>query len=99
MKKIIIAFAILLLFTAPWIITAPFFIHLMIMVLMWAVLGASWNILGGFTGQVSFGHSTFLGAGAYTTMILYLKLGIAPWYGILMGGLVASVIALPIGFI
>jgi branched-chain amino acid transport system permease protein len=99
MKKIIIAIAILLLFTAPWIVTAPFFIHLMIMVLMWTVLGASWNILGGFTGQVSFGHATFLGAGAYTTMILYLKLGIAPWYGIPIGGLVAALIALPIGFI
>lgn len=99
MKKIIIALAILLLFTAPLIVSAPFFVHLMIMVLMWTVLGASWNILGGFTGQVSFGHATFLGAGAYTTMILYLKLGIAPWYGIPIGGLVAALIALPIGFI
>jgi len=99
MKKIVITLAILLLFTAPLIVTAPFFVHLMIMVLMWTVLGASWNILGGFTGQVSFGHATFLGAGAYTTMILYLKLGIAPWYGIPIGGLVASIIALPIGFI
>jgi len=99
MKRIIIALAILLLFTAPWIVSSPFFVHLMIMVLMWAVLGASWNILGGFTGQVSFGHATFLGAGAYTTMILYLKLGIAPWYGIPIGGLVAALIALPIGFI
>jgi len=69
------------------------------MVLMWTVLGASWNILGGFAGQVSFGHATFLGAGAYTTMILYLKLGIAPWYGIVLGGCVAAVIALPIGYI
>ena len=99
MKKIVIALAILLLFAAPWIVSAPFFVHLMIMVLMWTVLGASWNILGGFTGQVSFGHATFLGAGAYTTMILYLKLGIAPWYGIPIGGLVAALIALPIGFI
>src|SRR5512139_189779 len=99
MKKIVIALAILLLFAAPWIVSAPFFIHLMIMVLMWTVLGASWNILGGFTGQVSFGHATFLGAGAYTTMILYLKLDLAPWYGIIAGGIVAALIALPIGFI
>jgi branched-chain amino acid transport system permease protein len=48
---------------------------------------------------VSFGHATFLGAGAYTTMILYLKLGIAPWFGIIAGGAVAALIALPIGFI
>ena len=99
MKKSIIPLAILLLLAAPRIVSAPFFIHLMIMVLMWTVLGASWNILGGFTGQVSFGHSTFLGAGAYTTMILFLKLGIAPWYGIPVGGLVAALIALPIGSI
>ena len=33
------------------------------------------NLLGGFAGQVSFGHATFLGVGAYTTMLLYLKLG------------------------
>ncbi len=99
MKKIVIALAVLLLFAAPWVVSAPFFVHLMIMVLMWTVLGASWNMLGGFTGQVSFGHSTFLGAGAYTTVILFLKLGISPWYGIPAGGLVAALMALPIGFI
>jgi branched-chain amino acid transport system permease protein len=63
------------------------------------VLGAAWNILGGFAGQVSFGHSAFLGAGAYTTMILYLRLGIAPWYGIVLAGIVAALIAVPIGLI
>jgi branched-chain amino acid transport system permease protein len=92
--------ALILLFAAvPWIFPSPFFLHLMIMVLMWTVLGAAWNILGGFAGQVSFGHATFLGAGAYTTMILYLKLGVAPWFGIVVGGVVAALIALPIGFI
>ena len=40
MKKTVIALAILLLFAAPWIVSAPFFVHLMIMVLMWTVLGA-----------------------------------------------------------
>jgi len=99
MRKAVIPLAIVLLFAAPWIVSDPFFIHLMIMVLMWTVLGASWNILGGFAGQVSFGHATFLGVGAYTTMILYLKLGISPWYGIPIGGLAAALIALPIGFI
>ena len=83
----------------PVVFPSPFFVHLMIMVLMWTVLGAAWNILGGYGGQVSFGHATFLGAGAYTTMILFLKLGIAPWYGIVLGGFVAVAISLPIGFI
>ena len=92
--------ALIVLFVAlPWLVPVPFFLHLAIMVLMWTVLGAAWNILGGFAGQVSFGHATFLGAGAYTTMILYLKLGVAPWYGIVAGGIVAALIALPVGFI
>ncbi|RJQ57090.1 MAG: branched-chain amino acid ABC transporter permease [Desulfobacteraceae bacterium] len=99
MKKLAILFGILLLAAAPFLVRIPFMIHLMIMVLLWTILGASWNILGGFAGQVSFGHATFLGAGAYTTMILYLGSGLAPWYGILIGGLAAALIALPIGFI
>jgi branched-chain amino acid transport system permease protein len=99
MKHLPILTLILLFAAVPWIFPSPFFLHLMIMVLMWTVLGAAWNILGGFAGQVSFGHATFLGAGAYTTMILYLKLGIAPWFGIIAGGSVAALIALPIGFI
>jgi branched-chain amino acid transport system permease protein len=99
MKHFPILSLILLFAAVPWIFPSPFFLHLMIMVLMWTVLGAAWNILGGFAGQVSFGHATFLGAGAYTTMILYLKLGIAPWFGIIAGGAVAALIALPIGFI
>ncbi len=99
MKPILVAVALAALVAAPWIVSDPFYVHLMIMVLMWTVLGASWNILGGYAGQVSFGHSAFLGAGAYATMILYLNLGISPWYGIVLGGLVAALIALPIGLI
>ena len=82
MKFIALAVALAFVVAAPWVITDAFYVHLMIMVLMWTVLGAAWNILGGFAGQVSFGHSAFLGAGAYTTMILYLRLGTTTlvWY-------------------
>jgi branched-chain amino acid transport system permease protein len=99
MRRLPVVALILLFAAAPWLVPVPFFLHLLIMVMMWTVLGAAWNILGGFAGQVSFGHATFLGAGAYTTMILYLKLGLAPWYGIVAGGVVAALVALPIGFI
>ncbi len=99
MKAALILLGLIVLAIAPIVFPSPFFVHLMIMVLMWTVLGASWNILGGFGGQVSFGHATFLGAGAYTTMILFLKLGVAPWYGIILGGIMAVIISLPIGLI
>jgi branched-chain amino acid transport system permease protein len=99
MRHLPVGALILLAMVVPWIVPVPFFLHLLIMVLLWTVLGAAWNILGGFAGQVSFGHATFLGAGAYTTMILYLNAGIAPWFGMVAGGITAALIALPIGFI
>lgn len=91
--------AVLALLALPLVATNQFYLHLAITVLMWTLLGAAWNLLGGFAGQVSFGHAAFFGIGAYTTMILYLKLGLAPWYGMALGGLAGALAALPIGLI
>ena len=55
----------------------PYVLHMLIMVLLWVVLGQSWNLLGGYTGQVSFGHAAFFGIGAYTAGIL-VKGGLLP---------------------
>jgi len=76
-----------------------FFLHVCILVLMWTLLGAAWNVLGGFAGQVSFGHAALFAVGAYTTIILYLKAGLAPWWGMPVGGLAAALVSLPIGFL
>ena len=96
---------------APWLAGAAalavvgaaapssFVLHVSIMILMWTLLGAAWNVLGGFAGQVSFGHASLFGVGAYVTMILYLKAGISPWWGLPLGGLVAAAISLPIGLV
>jgi branched-chain amino acid transport system permease protein len=99
MTRLLAAAGILVLLAAPFITGNPFYQHLMIMVLFWTLLGASWNLLGGFAGQVSFGHAAFLGIGAYVTMLLYLSLGVSPLLGMLAGGIVGSMFALPIGLI
>ena len=91
--------AVLLLLALPFLTANQFFLHLGITVLMWTLLGVAWNLLGGFGGQVSFGHATFFGVGAYTTMLLYLKLGLAPWYGLVLGGVGGALVSLPIGLI
>lgn len=83
----------------PLAVRNPFFLHLCILVLMWTLLGAAWNLLGGFAGQVSFGHAALFGVGAYVTIILYLKAGIAPWWGIPLAGLAAAAVSLPLGLI
>lgn len=99
MNRLLVLAGIVLLLVAPLLTNNAFFQHLMIMVLFWTLLGASWNLLGGFAGQVSFGHATFLGVGAYTTMLFYLSLDLSPWLGILAGGALGALVALPIGMI
>jgi branched-chain amino acid transport system permease protein len=91
--------AIVLLLTIPFLTQNQFLLHLGITVLLWTVLGSAWNLLGGYAGQVSFGHATFFGVGAYATMILYLNLGLAPWYGMILGGMLAALVSLPIGYL
>jgi len=83
----------------PLTVRNSFFLHVCILVLMWTVLGAAWNVLGGFAGQVSFGHAALFAVGAYTTIILYLKGGLAPWWGIPLGGLAAALVSVPIGLL
>ncbi len=85
----------------PVVVHSPYALHMLILTLLWVVLGQSWNLLGGYTGQVSFGHAAFFGIGAYTTGIL-VKMGAAPaiaWSGLLLGGSTAAVAGAVIGWI
>jgi len=97
--RLLAAAGILLLLAAPFITDNRFVQHLMIMVLFWTTLGASWNLLGGYAGQVSFGHAAFFGIGAYVTMLFYLSLGLSPFLGMAAGGVLGAMFALPIGLI
>jgi branched-chain amino acid transport system permease protein len=83
----------------PLVVHNSFLLHVCILVFMWTVLGEAWNVLGGYAGQVSFGHAAFFGLGSYVTIILYLKGGVAPWWGIPLGGLAAAAFSIPIGLI
>jgi len=94
----------------PWLILAglalvplflnnPYFLHMIIMVFIWVCLGQSWNLLGGFTGQVSFGHAAFFGVGAYAGGLLAFHFDASTWYGMILGPLMAMAVAVPMGLI
>lgn len=63
------------------------------MALLFAAMSQSWNIVGGLANQVSLGHAAFFGIGAYTSSLLYLRLGISPWLGLVAGAALAGVAA------
>ena len=100
-KTLLVGVPLALLVLFPVVVRNPYVLHLLILSMLWIVLGQSWNLLGGYTGQVSFGHAAFFGVGAYTSGIL-VKSGFSPgvaWSGLLLGGLVAIVVAVVIGWI
>ena len=57
--------------------------------LMWVALAQAWNIVGGISGQMSLGHSVFVGAGGYAAAMLTIKAGVPWWLG-LVGAVVLS---------
>lgn len=99
LKKIIFPSAVvLLLLILPLIMDSPVFLHQLILLLFYAFLAMSWNIVGGLAGQLSLGHALFTMTGAYVSTIMLLNWNISPWIGMFAGGFLASVISLLIGY-
>jgi branched-chain amino acid transport system permease protein len=63
----------------------------------WGVYAMSWDVVSGYTGQISFGHGVFFGVGGYTSALLNLGYGIDPVFSIPVGALLAAVAGLVIG--
>ena len=83
----------------PLVIRSSYYQHLVIIIFMWVIVGSSWNLLAGYTGQVSFGHAIFFGVGAYTAGIFATKLGISAWWGMVFGGFFSMLVGLFVGWV
>ena len=97
-KYLIISFLMVALIF-PIVVENEYVLHLLILIAMWTILGSTWNLLGGYAGQVSFGHAAFFGIGAYTACILNTKYGVSLWSGLLYAGIAGTIISVPIGAI
>jgi branched-chain amino acid transport system permease protein len=71
--------------------------HVLIVSLFYVMMASSWNLLAGYTGQVSFGHAAMAGIGAYTSGILAAKAGVNPWLGICIGTGLAALLGFGLG--
>jgi branched-chain amino acid transport system permease protein len=70
----------------------------MILVFMFGMMAVAWNIMGGYAGMFSFGQVAFFGIGAYTSSFLLITYHINPWLGLIVGGLIAALVAAAIGY-
>ena len=77
--------------------TPPYFMHLLIQILLLAFIYTAWAMMGRF-GFVSLGHGAFMGIGAYVPALLWNYYAITPWLGIPIALLLSVVLALIIGY-
>jgi len=83
----------------PFVYGDPYVMRILTMTCIFAVFAASWDLLAGYTGQVNFGHALFFGAGAYTSALLSLKLGLSPWLTVFAGAAVALLFGFLVGYL
>ena len=95
---LICAAAVLILLTGL-ISDNKYTLDILITMVYFCTLASAWNIMCGFTGQLSLGHGAFLGLGQYTSTLLFTRLGISPWLGMMAGGLTAMLLALLVGLL
>ena len=74
-----------------------YYLLILAVVPVWAVMGLAWNLLSGYSGFVSFGHAAFFGLGAYFVALAQLHWGLSPWIGIPCAALVGACAGLVVG--
>jgi branched-chain amino acid transport system permease protein len=92
-----IAAAVALLALVPLLTASNVVLNFMVMVLLVALVGQGWNLLGGYAGQYSFGHAAFFGTGAYVTAIVQMRYGINAWIGLGAGIAAGALVGAAIG--
>lgn len=90
---------LLFLLSVPLFMDSPYILNIMILMLMYMLLGMSWNLLGGFAGQISLGHAIFFGLGAYFYGFLINHNLASVWVGLASGAVAATLASIIIGVI
>jgi branched-chain amino acid transport system permease protein len=92
------ALAIVVLLALPAVLSS-YALTIFILILFYGFLGQAWNIVGGYTGQLSAGHAAFVGVGAYTAALLSSEYGLTPWLGMFVGAGLATGLGAVVGYL
>ncbi|MCX5841776.1 MAG: branched-chain amino acid ABC transporter permease [Deltaproteobacteria bacterium] len=99
LKNLWLLITVLILSAILPFVLSQYWLHVMIISLFYVMMASSWNLLAGYTGQVSFAHAAFAAVGAYASGMLTVFLGISPWLGIPVGIIVAAILGFGLGFL
>lgn len=96
-QKLLLALLLLVLFLLLVTGLNQYYVQFVMNMLIYAYFATSWNILGGYAGQMAMGNGVYIGIGAYVTTILYLYENVSPWIGMFIGGVIAACVAYVFG--
>lgn len=92
------ALAAALLLLGPLAVRDEYYLHVCVGTLYFAYMASAWNIVSGYTGQLSLGHSALAGIGGYISTLLLINAGLSPWFGMLVGAVCATAVGVLIGW-
>jgi branched-chain amino acid transport system permease protein len=102
-KLVAIAIVAAIFVVFPLVVTDPSTTSIAVFALVFMVAASAWNMFSGYSGYLALGHAVFFGCGGYAVALAARDWHVAGgWavFGLLpFGGLVAGLIAIPVGLI
>ena len=100
MKRDVVCLLVLLLLLILFPLAASSYaLSVVTLILFFAYAGQAWNVMMGFAGQLSLGHSLYVGVGAYVAAILFQTYGVGPWAGVWISMAACALLGAAIGFL
>jgi branched-chain amino acid transport system permease protein len=86
------------LIAAPWMVN-DYLLTVLVLILYFAYTGQAWNVMMGFAGQLSLGHALYVGLSSYVAAMVFSRLGVGPWLGLLAAIPLAAACGAIIGYL
>ena len=86
------------LIAAPWMVN-DYLLTVLVLILYFAYTGQAWNVMMGFAGQLSLGHALYVGLSSYVAAMMFTRLGVGPWLGLLAAIPLAAACGAIIGYL
>ncbi|UCF72690.1 MAG: branched-chain amino acid ABC transporter permease [Deltaproteobacteria bacterium] len=96
-NRIALAITFILLLVIPHI-ASSYIVYVVILAILFSMLSASYDLLTGYAGPLSFCHAAFYGLGAYTSALLTLKTGMSFWLALPISGMSVFLFGAVIGY-
>ena len=81
------------------LIGSSYLVSVATLALYLAYVGQAWNVMMGFAGQLSLGHSLYVGLGAYVSAGIFIHFGVGPWAGLWLAVAICSAAGAFIGLL